>query len=84
MAIANTIVFGGFVSSTVVGIIPTSTQLVSLQSTNIIQSNINGQTLGGVRIPSVTGTSRLSTFIKTAEDPVTGGAAVPTQSWYMA
>ena len=84
MAIANTTVFGGFVTSTVVGITPTSTQLVSLQSANILQSTINGQMLGGVYIPGVTGTDRLSTFIKTAEDPVTSGTTVPTQTWYMA
>ena len=83
MAIANTTVFGGFASSTVVGINPLSTQLSSLQTTNIVQSSIYGQTLGGFKTPTVTGTQRLSTFIKTAEDPVTSGsAATATQTWY--
>ena len=83
MAIANTTVFGGFTSSTVVGISPSSTQLVSLQSTDIKQSNIYGQTLGGVKTPTVLGTQRFSTFIKTGEDPVTSGSSTPSQTWYM-
>lgn len=83
MAIANTTVFGGFATSTVVGISPLSTHLSSLQAMSFQESSIFGQTLGGVKIPTVTGTQRLSTFIKTAEDPVTGGSATPTQTWYM-
>ncbi len=83
MAIANTSVFGGFASSTVVGVSKLSTELSSLQSMSMQQSNINGQTNGSYTIPTVLGTQRLSTFIKTGEDPVTGGSSAPTQTWYM-
>lgn len=82
MAIANTSVFGGFASSTVVGVSKLTTELSSLQIMNLNQSNINGNVLGGFNTPGMLGTTRLSTFIKTAEDPVTGGG-VSTQDWYM-
>lgn len=83
MAIANTSVFGGFASSTVVGVSKLSTELSSLQSMSIQQSNINGQVIGGFSTPGMLGTTRLSTFIKTGEDPVSGGSSAPTQTWYM-